>query len=61
MSKLGFVLKPKYLHQTTQFLTCTSEGTRTPNLIVRTDLLYPLSYGGVQQIILTQTTSKPNI
>ena len=35
-------------------VSSTSEGTRTPNLIVRTDVLYPLSYGGKSFLLPTQ-------
>jgi hypothetical protein len=33
------------LSQVTAFLNCAPEGTRTPNLLIRSQMLYPLSYG----------------
>ena len=29
----------------TESLTCAREGIRTPNLLIRSQMLYPLSYG----------------
>src|SRR5690348_13629967 len=38
-------------------LCCAPEGTRTPNLLIRSQMLYPLSYG---RSVLSQHTHRPD-
>ena len=37
------------LRRSGAFTICAPEGTRTPNLLIRSQMLYPLSYGRVAQ------------
>jgi hypothetical protein len=36
---------------------CAPEGTRTPNLLIRSQMLYPLSYGRSRRPVYTPTRS----
>ena len=39
--------KPPEVSTTGSPLACAPEGIRTPNLLIRSQMLYPLSYGRV--------------